>query len=93
MRHRTQSSYTIQILLLATILSEAYHSNLPSATFINFNTHTPEEILEVFNALNEKDIVVLIQSKNFRLDAFRIRVELFKRKIKVLEHPHLGTYD
>ena len=75
---------------LATILSEAYYSNLPSATFINFNTHTAEQILVVFDALNEKDIVVLIQSKNFRLDAFRIRVELFKRKIKVLEHPHLG---
>ena len=80
----------ILILPLASILSEAYHSNLPDATFINFNTHTPEQILEVFNALNEEDIVVLIQSKNFRLDAFRIRVELFKRKIKVLEHPHLG---
>ena len=62
---------------LASILSEAYHSNLPTAIFINFNTHTPEQILAVFDALNEKDIVVLIQSKNFRLDAFRIRVELF----------------
>jgi len=75
---------------LASILSQAYRSNLPTAKFLNFNTHTPEQILEVFDALNEKDIVVLIQSKNFRLDAFRIRVELFKRKIKVLEHPHLG---
>jgi aminopeptidase len=33
--------------------------------------------------------VVLIQSTSFRLDAFRIRVELFKRSLKVIEHPHL----
>lgn len=74
---------------LATILSKAYHTNLPTATFINFDTNTPEQIHAVFDTLNAEDIVILIQSKNFRLDAFRIRVELFKRKIKVLEHPHL----
>lgn len=33
---------------------------------------------------------MLIQSTNFRLEAFRIRVELFKRSFKVIEHPHLG---
>jgi len=75
---------------LSTILSKAYHTNLPQATFINFNDVTAEEIRAVFDTLDALDFVVLIQSTNFRLDAFRIRVELFKRKIKVLEHPHLG---
>ena len=75
---------------LSTILSDAYYSNLPNATFINFHEHTPEQIRAVFDTLEAEDLVILIQSTNFHLDAFRIRVELFKRKIKVLEHPHLS---
>jgi hypothetical protein len=75
---------------LSTILSHAYHSNLPHAVFINFHESTPEQIHAVFDTLGAEDMVILIQSTNFRLDAFRIRVELFKRKIKVLEHPHLS---
>jgi len=75
---------------LSTILSDAYYSNLPNATFINFHENTPEQIRAVFDTLEAEDLVILIQSTNFRLDAFRIRVELFKRKIKVLEHPHLS---
>jgi hypothetical protein len=75
---------------LSTILAKAYQSNLPQATFINFNDTTAEETRALFDTLDALDFVVLIQSTNFRLDAFRIRVELFKRKIKVLEHPHLG---
>ncbi len=33
--------------------------------------------------------MVLIQSTNFRLEAFRIRIELFRKGLKVIEHPHL----
>ena len=40
--------------------------------------------------LKPSDLVVLVQSTSFRLDAFRIRIELFKRQLKVIEHPHLG---
>ena len=75
---------------LSQILSQAYHANLPDAIFINFHSKTPEEIRALFDTLDALDMVILIQSTNFRLDAFRIRVELFKRKIKVLEHPHLS---
>lgn len=75
---------------LSNILAKAYRVNLPQATYINFHESTPEEIRTVFDRLVALDMVILIQSTNFRLDAFRIRVELFKRKIKVLEHPHLG---
>jgi len=75
---------------LSTILAKAYHANLPKDTFIDFNKNTPEEIRALFDTLQPLDMVILIQSTNFRLDAFRIRVELFKKKIKVLEHPHLG---
>ena len=74
---------------LSIILSKAYQHNLEEAIFIDFNKVSPTEILDCFSTLEALDLVILIQSKNFRLDAFRIRVELFKRKIKVLEHPHL----
>jgi len=75
---------------LSKILSQAYYDNLPNATFINFHSKKPEEIRAIFDTLNALDMVILIQSTNFRLDAFRIRVELFKHKVKVLEHPHLS---
>ena len=74
---------------LSKILTKAYRVNLPHATFIDFHKSSPKEIRAVFDNLDALDMVILIQSTNFRLDAFRIRVELFKRKIKVLEHPHL----
>lgn len=76
--------------LLSNILSEAYKRSLPDAIFIDFNKHTQEEILKVLHSLEAYDFVALVQSSNFRLNAFRIRVELFKRKIKVIEHPHLS---
>ena len=76
--------------LLSTTLAEAYKRCLPHATVIDFNKHTPEEILAVLATLEASDLAVLVQSTSFRLDAFRIRVELFKRKIKVIEHPHLS---
>jgi len=76
--------------ILSRLLFEAYRSVLPQAIFIDFNETSPEEILHILGSLNASDFVVLIQSKNFRLDAYRIRVELFKRQIKVIEHPHLA---
>jgi hypothetical protein len=75
---------------LACILSEAYQQCLPHARFIDFDAVTPESVLDAFAPLKSGDLVVLIQSTNFRLEAFRIRVELFKRQLKVIEHPHLA---
>lgn len=75
---------------LSSVLSQAYKKALPHATLIDFDAEAPENILTVFSQLNPLDFVVLVQSTSFRLDAFRMRVELFKKKIKVLEHPHLS---
>ena len=75
---------------LAKIITDAYRQVLPSAQFINFYESTPEHILKIFSELQAKDLVVLIQSSNFRLNAFRIRVELFKQGLKVIEHPRLN---
>ncbi len=75
---------------LSKMLYSAYKEALPEATFIHFDETEASVILETLSSLQSSDFVALIQSKNFRLDAFRIRVELFKRKIKVIEHPHLS---
>ncbi len=71
-------------------LTEAYRRSLPDATFIDFNATDREAILACFEELKAGDLVVMIQSTSFRLDAFRIRIELFNRSLKVIEHPHLA---
>src|SRR5450830_93681 len=75
---------------LAVALTEAYRRCLPTARFIDFDAVAPDAILAAFALLAPGDLVVLIQSTNFRLEAFRLRVELFKRSLKVIEHPHLS---
>src|ERR1035437_7148673 len=75
---------------LAIALTEAYRCCLPDAEFIDFDAVLPDAILATFETLAPSDLVVLIQSTSFRLDAFRMRVELFKRDLKVIEHPHLS---
>jgi aminopeptidase len=75
---------------LAITLTEAYRRCLPDGSFIDFDSVSPEVITGAFVPLAPSDLVVLIQSTNFRLDAYRLRVELFKRDLKVIEHPHLG---
>lgn len=75
---------------LAVTLAEAYRRCLPDATFVEFDETDPAAIRAGFELLHPGDLVVLIQSTSFRLDAFRIRIELFKRALKVIEHPHLA---
>ncbi|MFT4539588.1 MAG: aminopeptidase [Planctomycetota bacterium] len=75
---------------LAISLSEAYRRCLPDAEFIDFESVDPAQVLAAFEGLVASDLVVLIQSTSFRLDKFRIRLELFKRSLKVIEHPHLA---
>ncbi|MDP3920388.1 MAG: hypothetical protein Q8R76_06250 [Candidatus Omnitrophota bacterium] len=75
---------------LARALTEAYRRCLPKAKFVVFDEVTPELVRADFANLQPSDLVVLIQSSNFRLNKFRIRVDLFNRSIKVIEHPHLS---
>ncbi len=78
---------------LANILSQAYQHCLPQAKCLHFGTVPAQEILDAIAALQKSDLVILVQSTNFRLEAYRLRVELFKRGLKVIEHPHLGRMD
>ena len=75
---------------LSRALLEGYRRNLPQATFIDFDAVTPEAVLAAFRTMAAGELVVLLQSSNFRLDGFRMRVELFKLDLKVIEHVHLS---
>jgi aminopeptidase len=75
---------------LAILLLDAYHRCLPDATFIDFDSTSQTDILSVFDTLKPSDLVVFIQSTSFRLGPFRIRIELFEKSLKVIEHPHLS---
>lgn len=74
---------------LSRLLSDAYKEALPHATRIDFDAVTPEAIMEEIKKLEPGDLTVLIQSSNFRLSEFRIRIELFQRGLSVIEHVHL----
>ena len=75
---------------LSRALVEAYRSNLLEADFVDFDAVTPDTVLAAFKTYAPGDLVVLVQSTNFRLDGFRLRVELFKLGLKVIEHVHLS---
>lgn len=75
---------------LARILTTAYRNVLPDATYLDFNEHTKEEIVAAFDTLSPRDLVILIQSMDFRLNEFRIRIYLFQKKLKVIDHMHLS---
>lgn len=74
---------------LTNILVAAYKKALPTAKFVDFDTVDKQTIMAEFNAMEPNDLVVLIQTSNFRLDDFRIRIHLYSRKLKVIEHMHL----
>ena len=75
---------------LSMLLTDAYRLALPKGKFINFHDTDNDEILLQLEALQSGDLVALVQSNSFRLSAYRIRIELFKKNIKVAEHPHLA---
>jgi aminopeptidase len=78
---------------LACVLGAAYQRCLPDAHMLAFDPQTEPEILAVFQALEEGDLVVLVQSDSFRLPTYRIRVELYKRAIKVIAHANLSRIE
>jgi len=75
---------------LAIGLAQAYLHCLPNATSIEFDSVEREQVLSAFDRLKRGDLVVLIESTRFSLAKFRFRMELFKRSLKVIEHPHLA---
>ena len=87
--HRALVIYDTQSPL-ASILLHAYREVLPDARYLDIDQTTPEEILQAIHELQSRDLVVLIQSSNFRLNEFRFRIVLFERSLKTIEHLHLN---
>jgi hypothetical protein len=74
---------------LTDVLTEAYRTAIPHARFLDFDTLSKEEVIAAIDQMKERDLVVLIQTSNFLLNEFRIRLHLFQKKLKVIEHTHL----
>ncbi len=74
---------------LSRLVAAAYRRALPDAAHLDYDACGKEEVLAAIDMLDPKDLVVMIQSMTFRLDDFRIRIELFKRSLAVIEHVHL----
>lgn len=74
---------------LSNALTDGYIAVLPGAQFIDFDASNADEIMAAIHALQPGDLVVMVESSSFRLNEFRFRLELFDRKLKAIEHPHL----
>src|SRR5258706_14919690 len=61
---------------LSRLLVRAYAESLPEARIIAFDQVAPEAVKAAFAGLAESALVVLIQSKVFRIPGFRIPREL-----------------
>ncbi len=74
---------------LTQIILDGYRGALVEAEFLDFASVTPEQIMQRISLCNPGDLVVVLQSTNFRLNEFRLRIELFQRGLKTIEHVHL----
>lgn len=77
---------------LTQLLTEGYRQALPHAQFMDYDEHAKEAIIAAFDTLAPRDLVVLVQSGDFRLNDFRIRIQLFQRGLKVIDHRHLARH-
>ena len=77
---------------LAKQLSDEYKHVIKnySHNAINFNEHTEEEILKIFETLPPKSLVILVQSSSFRMTKHRLRADLFQHGHQVIEHSRLS---
>lgn len=75
---------------LARLVFGGYAAALPNAKFVRFYSSSREELMQSFTSAVAGDLIVLVQSTSFRMEGFRIRVELLKRGLKVIEHSNLA---
>jgi hypothetical protein len=75
---------------LARGLAEGYRAALPHAVVLDFDTLTVADVMAAIGALPPGSLAVLVQSTRFDMGDFRFRLELFRRGLHVIEHPHVG---
>ena len=76
--------------VLSRRLADGYRAVRPLASFVDIDGTSPTEVLRTIDTLPKGSLVVLLESTRFELAEFRFRLELFKRGLAVVEHPHLG---
>jgi len=76
---------------LSILVANAYIENLKTikSETIDINTVNKDDLIKRLWALKEFSTVILVQSTNFRLDNFRIRLQLHNNWVWCLEHNHL----
>ncbi len=77
---------------LSKLISDGYIAhlkNLPNAEIILFEEEKKEELKAKILELWEYDTNILVQTTNFRLEKFRIRMSLQQRGAAGIEHNHL----
>jgi aminopeptidase len=75
---------------LSRLLADGYAAILPEAGTVDFDQVTQAEVLARIGEYESGDLVVMIESTRFDIREFRFRLELFRRGLRVIEHPHLG---
>ncbi|MDP2308935.1 MAG: hypothetical protein Q8P18_23130 [Pseudomonadota bacterium] len=75
---------------LARLLADGYRVALPHAGFVDFDGVSVADLMAAVDALPPGSLVVLVQSTRFQILEFRFRLELFRRGLHVVEHPHVG---
>lgn len=69
-------------------------SNIKNAEIIDFNSVSKKYLIEKLSLLEEDSTVIMVQSTNFMLNEFRIRLNLNNAWVGCLEHKHLAyIYD
>lgn len=74
---------------LSRTLARGYRDARPAAVFLDVDEAAPAAVFAAIDALPAGSLVVLVESTRFELGEFRFRLELFKRGLAVVEHPHL----
>ena len=76
---------------LSQLVARWYINNLKNykADIIDIDTVDKQELIDRLWNLKENSTVILVQSTNFRLDNFRIRLQLHNNGVWCLEHNHL----
>lgn len=77
---------------LTKIVANWYIENLKNnknAIIINIDEIDKEDLKNLLFWLEENSMVIMVQSRNFRLDEFRIRLNLKNSNIWCIEHNHL----
>ena len=72
------------------VLPEARYSEFGSPYAVEAHPERAEELKALLISLPADSLVVMIQTTNFRLSDFRVRLELGQHGVHCVEHNHLG---